>query len=266
LAVSTERDSAITDFELVFQGDPALASHLLMVANSPVYGFRNRVDSVRHAIALMGLEGVRSLAFTLAIGSYVRGPQTTAAVRSVWNHSLATAVIAETIGAVCQQNVPFLHTAGLLHDVGRLGLLSLEHQRYAGVLQRKYLDVEESLLLEDLLFGCAHDDAGAFLGRSWGFPPHLCDCIRYHHHPAGPEENRLSQQIVQLACYTAASLGMAEVECENAQSADIDGSLAARVEGLAAMKPERLLLRIHRVMETLVSADAHPEAKPGMAS
>jgi putative nucleotidyltransferase with HDIG domain len=266
LAVSTERDSAITDFEMVFQGDPALASHLLMVANSPIYGFRNRVDSVRHAIALMGLEGVRSLAFTLAIGSYVRGPQTTAAVRSVWNHSLATAVVAETIGAACGQNVPLLYTAGLLHDVGRLGLLSIERQRYAGVLQRTYFDLEESLLLEDLLFGCAHDDAGAFLARSWGFPEHLCDCIRYHHHPDEMAANRLLQQTIQYACYTAGSLGMAEVQCEDDPSEHVDEFLAARLEGVPAMKPERLLARINKVMESLVSADAHPGAMSGTYS
>ena len=260
LTVSTESDSAIADFEEAFRGDPAIASHLLTAANSPMYGFGNRVDSIRHAVALLGLEEVRSLAFTLAIGSYVRGPQTTVAVRAVWDHSLATAVIAETIGAASGQKLPLLYTAGLLHDVGRLGLLSIEGARYAGVLKRTYLDMEESLLLEGLLFGCAHDDAGAFLARSWGFPQNLCDCIRYHHRIGEPDENRLLQHVVQLACHTAGALGMAEVHCENPQPLTVDPSLAARIEGAPALQPERLLSRIAKVVDSMVSAQAQPGA------
>jgi putative nucleotidyltransferase with HDIG domain len=260
LTVSTESDRAIRDFELAFQSDAALASTLLMVANSPIYGFRNRVDSIRHAISLIGLEGVRSLSFTIGIGSYVRGPETTAAVQSVWNHSLATAVIAESISAASGLNVPFLYTAGLLHDVGRLGLLSLDGPRYAAVMARRYFDMEESLLLEDLLFGCAHDDAGAFLGRSWGFPQNLCDCIGHHHRLGETDQDQQLKLMVQLACTTASTLGMGEVHCENQKPVDLDGSLTARIEASPFMQPERLLARINKVVDGLMTSDVHPDA------
>jgi putative nucleotidyltransferase with HDIG domain len=259
LAVSIENPSAVADFELAFQGDPALASRLLTMVNSPLYGFRVRVRSIRQAIDVMGLEGIRSLVFTLALGPYLRGAQSSSLVGAVWNHSLATAVIAETIGAAAGQDVSFLYMAGLLHDVGRMGLLSIEGQRYAGVLQRKYFDIEESLILEGLLFGCAHDDAGAFLGRWWGFPEPLCDCIRRHHQPEG---NDLSQQIVQLACHTAGSLGMGEVQCERNVPVAHDDYLADRIKQTASMHPDHLLPQIHSVAEALVNAGAHPEASP----
>lgn len=260
LSVPAESGSASDDLELILQRDPALASRLWQVANSPLYGFRDPVESVPQAIALMGLEGVRSLAITLAIETHLSGPQTTAMVRSVWAHSLATAVIAETIGTAAGEDVPFLYIAGLVHDLGRLGLLNIEGQRYAGVLARKYFDLDESLLLEDLLFGCAHDDAGAFLGLSWGFPEPLCDCIRRHHQPEGSGGNSLLQQMVQLACCTATSLGMGEVNCEQERPAALDGSLAARIQQAPAMQPECLRSRIRMLVETLASAEANPQA------
>jgi putative nucleotidyltransferase with HDIG domain len=260
LSVPVESGSAADDFELVFQRDPALASRLLLVANSPLYGFRDRAESVSQTIALMGLEGVRSLAITLAIGSHLRDSETTGPVRSVWGHSLATAVIAEAIGTAAEEDVPFLYTAGLLHDLGRLGLLNIEGPRYSGVLTRKYFDFEESLLLEDLLFGCAHDDAGAFLGRSWGFPEPLCDCIRHHHQPEAAEGNVRLQQMVQFACSMAGSLGMGEVLCERETPAVLDDSLAERIRQAPTMQPECLRSRIHKMVETLASADAHPQA------
>jgi putative nucleotidyltransferase with HDIG domain len=264
LAVSTESEAAIGDYERIFQSDPALASHLLRVANSPMYGFQGQVDSIRHAITLMGTDGVRSLSFTIGMGSYVRGTMTTAAVRSVWNHSLVTAIIAEAIGAALGNNVPFLYTAGLLHDVGRLGLISTEGIRYTEVLTRKYFDLEESLLLEDLLFGCSHDDAGAFLARSWGFPQRLCDCIRYHHSVDVGEDSDPSdplRQMVQLACHTAHELGIGEVHCANSNPVAVDTALAERIRNSPSMKPERLVARFDRVVDSLVNTGAHPEAQ-----
>jgi len=257
LTVRAESDSAPRDFELAFQADSALACRLLLVVNAPPYGYRGRVESIRQAIDLMGMEGVRSLVLTLAIGSYMRGAQTAPAARSVWHHSLATAVIAETIGAAVGEEVPFLYTAGLLHDVGRMALLSIERERYSGVLQRMYFDLDESLLLEDMLFGCAHDDAGAFLGRSWGMPQQLCDCIGSHHQPEG---SGMLQQIVQLACSTAGSLGMGELQCEDHVEAPRDGELGARLAEAAAMRPDRLLFRIRQITEALANVGVHPAA------
>jgi len=262
LAVSSESEAAVGDYEKAFQADPALASHLLMVANSPIYGFQNRVDSIRHAIALMGLEGVRSLSFTIGMGCYVRGGATAAAVRSVWNHSLATAIICEAIGAEMGNHLPFLYTAGLLHDVGRLGLISLEGERYSEVLSRRYFDVEESLLLEDLLFGCSHDDAGAFLARSWGFPRRLSDSIRYHHGAAtmDGDEDDLLRQIVRLSCHTAHGLGLGEIACANSTLSGVDDNLARRIQNAPSLKPERLVARYERIVDSLVNTGSNPEA------
>jgi hypothetical protein len=150
----------------------------------------------------------------------------------------------------------------LLHDLGRLGLLHIEGRRYAGVLTRKYFDLEESLLLEDLLFGCAHDDAGAFLGRSWGFPEPLCDCIR-HHHQSAPQGDFLLQQMVQLACSTAGSLGMGEVLCERETPPILDASVVSRIFQAPAMRPECLRSRIHKMVETLANVDTDPRLARG---
>ena len=263
LSVSTESDAAVSDYERIFEADPALASQLLEVANSPMYGFEKRVDSIRHAIALMGMDGVRSLCFTIGMGCYVRGTVTTAAVRSVWNHSVATAVVCEAIGVAVGNSVPFLYTAGLLHDIGRLGLISTEGMRYAEVLSRKYFDMEESLLLEDLLFGCSHDDAGAFLARSWGFPQRLCECIRYHHKPSESDDcdpNDPLRHMVQLACHTAHTLGLGEIPCANFEIPAVDGSLVEHLRKSPAMKPDKLVGRFERIVDSLVSTGSHPEA------
>jgi len=47
-------------------------------------------------------------------------------------HGIATAVVSEILGKSC--NIPGMYTVGLLHDLGRLGLLLSAGQRYAELL------------------------------------------------------------------------------------------------------------------------------------
>lgn len=245
LAMSADSDSGIRDFERAFGSDPALASDLLVMANSPLYGLRARIDNLRHAIALLGLDTVRSLSITVAMGAYVRTGHARRVVQAVWAHSLATAFIAETIGKAQGEPGPALYTAGLVHDIGRLGMLNLEGDRYAGVLEREYYEMEESLLLETLLFGCAHDDAGAFLTRSWGFPDSICDCVRFHHQPGVDKGPAL--KVVQLACRYADALDFAEMSCANRPPAMVD-ILPPALRGLPQLEPTRLRKRIEQAV------------------
>jgi putative nucleotidyltransferase with HDIG domain len=241
LALSADSDPSIVDFERAFGSDPALASDLLTMANSPLYGLRSRIDNLRHAIALLGLDTIRSVALTVAMGAYIRTGPARRVVRSVWVHSLATALIAEAIGKAQGEPGPSLYTAGLLHDVGRLGMLNLEGDRYAELLDREYYEVEESLLLESLVFGCAHDDAGAFLTRSWGFPDSISDCVRFHHQAAVEKGSAL--HMVRLACRYAGALDFGEVRCANRPPALID-VLPPALRGIPQLEPVRMAKRI----------------------
>lgn len=257
LTLSAERDPLMRDFERAFGSDPALASDLLTVANSPLYGLRSRIDNLRHAIALLGMETVRSLALTIALGAYVRSDAARGVVRSVWSHGLATALISEAIGRTQGEPGPALYAAGLVHDIGRLGMLNLEGDRYAGVLEREYYEVEESLLLETLLFGCAHDDAGAFLTRSWGFPDVISDCVRFHHQTAVDKGQVL--RVVQVACRYAEALGFGELNCANCPPTPGE-ALPPALRGVPALDPGRMRQRIAQAEAEFTSVMARPIA------
>jgi putative nucleotidyltransferase with HDIG domain len=244
LAISTDSASAVDDFEAAFSLDPALAANLLVTANSPLFAFRCHISSIRRAIALLGLDAVRSLALTVGMRTYISRSGTQEAVQSVWRHSVAAAVIAETLarhGGL--PDVPVLYTAGLLHDIGRLALLSTEGARYAGILGRQHYDLEESLLLETLAFGCTHDDVGAFLCRSWGFPELLCDCVRFHHQAVAAHAGPLFG-LVGLACRLADALELAEVHCAHRGTAPFSDLLPDHLASCPDLQPERLRERI----------------------
>ena len=50
--------------------DPALAAEILRVSNSPLYGLSRHVDSVSHAVVVLGGDAVKRLAITVALGRF----------------------------------------------------------------------------------------------------------------------------------------------------------------------------------------------------
>ena len=140
LTVSTDANSAMDDFSQIFMADPALATDLLLVANSMEFGSRSRIDTVRHALAFLGFERVRSLASTIAVRATVQN-LSRESVRPVWLHSIASAVIGGRLGAI--HNLPGVYTAALVHDLGRLGLLSLARISHTDRIDRARLRPRE---------------------------------------------------------------------------------------------------------------------------
>jgi putative nucleotidyltransferase with HDIG domain len=247
LGISVESGSAVREFEEVFGSDPALAVDLLTIANSPLYGFNGRVNNIRHAITLLGLETVRSLAFTVAMNSLTRGSSAKEGIRAVCSHGVATAVVGESLAPAFGVSASLVYTAGLLHDIGRLGLLAAEPERYADVTRREYQDIGESLLVEQFAFGYRHDEAGAFLGRTWGLPDALCECIGSHHTEPAPVSGNLTATI-QTACRIAGALGFQEVNhSRNTQEPEEFLAGNSKLE----LHRDQLIGRIHQLSEAL---------------
>jgi HD-like signal output (HDOD) protein len=237
LRVSADSDTAIEEFESLFRSDPALASELLQRANSVEFGLRCRIADIRSALLFLGPERTRALALTICMSLYVQKNARQQEVRFLWRHSLATAVIAEEIGQSGRLKLPDLYTCGLIHDLGRLGLLLSGGDGYSPLLSRPFRNLEEANELERTTFGMRHVEAGTFLARSWNFPPALCDCILRHHDPVA-EADRGLVSVVQAACFLAGELGCPEVQ--ELEPVPRELSPAARFQGLPGLEPGRL--------------------------
>ena len=62
LELCQKEDLNLGEIATVLGNDPALAAKLLRMANSPVSGMRRPVRTVSHALALLGVNTVRTLA------------------------------------------------------------------------------------------------------------------------------------------------------------------------------------------------------------
>jgi len=164
--------------------DPALASKMLKLANSPYYGFQREVRSVEHAMVLLGVETVKALALGVSIFNTFHDSSDLAGINKagLWTHFLAVAFCARQFASVVQVSEPdAAFTSGLIHDIGRLALLRLFPSESVAVVEA-IEDGELSLLeAEERAFGLDHQTAGSFLAKRWSLPDDLQDAIAFHH-------------------------------------------------------------------------------------
>jgi HD-like signal output (HDOD) protein len=244
LNISSSMEAPVWEFEQAFKSDPALTADLLLVANSAQFGLRSQVSTIRHAITYLGLERVRSLASTIAFGYYVRNVPKADYLDGVWAHSIATATIAEAMGNVC--GALGLYTAGLMHDIGRLGLLLYDAKKYQAALLQKFVDFQESAILERTLVGMTHCEAGDALGETWQLPDTLRQCMTSHHDEC--DGSYTPANLVRIACGLADALGFPEVEREDA---DLAPRLPERIKERPELRPERLREQVTTAIASL---------------
>ena len=193
------------------RADPKLSLEILRRANSPLYGFISRVDSLKDALFLLGLDAVKTLVLTVATGEYVNRARKLPELHRCWRHTLATALIAEELAAVCSLPQDQAYTAGVLHDLGRLGLLVAYTNEYAELLRSadeegQKEDAAYLLELERKRFGFDHCETGRALAEQWGLPADISVVAgRHHDRTYGSEVDLL--KIVHLSCRFADTLG-----------------------------------------------------------
>ena len=124
LALASSEDVCAHELGGLIKLDPSFSAEILRFANSALFSVRRQVTSLTQAVALLGMDRVRSMATFVALNSMVCRSVRAPALRKVWVHSVVTAIIAEVVAIKCRQDSEFAYTAGLLHNLGILGLMS----------------------------------------------------------------------------------------------------------------------------------------------
>lgn len=196
-ATMTDPASAAEDVANVITTDPPIAAKVLSVANSAAYGFPNRIDNVRLAVALLGLRETFNIVLSAAIinrSDRYKGFN----YRAFWANSMACASACKVVAEACGQGArTSVTTAGLLHDLGRIALIEVVPD-LCGKLDAS-LDDEALLSQEESLIGIGHPEAGFELAQRWGLPEDIAQAIRFHHTPQYATESREVVAIVAVA-------------------------------------------------------------------
>jgi putative nucleotidyltransferase with HDIG domain len=206
LQLLSDEEVQVKELIELLRSDAALSAELLRRANSAMYGARTQVSSLQQGLVLLGFDQVRSLAMAVALGSYVKSAMRIAALRRCWRHSLATALLSERLGKAVSFESDRAYTAGLLHDIGLLGLMVNYPKEYANLLLVSHENGFDIRVTEQAMFDVDHCEAGAWLARQWSFPAEILESVRRHHDPIDLSDYGLLA-ITQSAVLLAETLG-----------------------------------------------------------
>ena len=208
LSLTADPDVDLRRLAFAMEADPAFAAEVLLLANSSLFGFTSRMSVLRHAIAVLGLDRIKALAVTVAMRAFLGqgGPL----VRQCWRHSAACAVISEEISPIFDVSGDQAYTAGLMHDIGRLGLLKSYSREMTPILEGQYADIPDVLAAERAALNVDHALAGAWLVKNWAYPQAFAHVCEHHHSPLDPNDPALLQ-VVKIACQMADGLDYSAV-------------------------------------------------------
>ena len=78
--------------------DPSLTLHLLKIVNSAFYGFRGEIESVCHAMGVVGTEQLMQLVLATTVVEQFEGiPKDLMDMKYFWKHSVACGLSARAI-------------------------------------------------------------------------------------------------------------------------------------------------------------------------
>jgi HD-like signal output (HDOD) protein len=227
LAMTTDSDVNLKQFSDLIGGDPAFTSDVLFLANSSLFGFPSRMYSLRHAVALLGLERIKSLAVTVAMRSFLGKPNSL--VHQCWQHSVACAVVCEELSGIFDLPADCAYTAGIMHDIGRLGLLKTYPAEMTEVLSGQHLNMQAVLQAEREALAVDHACAGSWLIGHWALPKDFSEVCKHHHDAPNAHDSEILK-LVKSGCRIADAIGFPSVKCQEQPSClEATASLAVRL-------------------------------------
>jgi HD-like signal output (HDOD) protein len=184
IQLASDETSSADDLAKVISRDPSLSSQLLKLANSPVFGFVGRVESLARAVALLGYDEIRDLALGVLIFQSAGGSDRRSRHRTeLWSHSVIVGLLSEILAKEELRLGSGYYVYGLIHDLGKVILDAFLPERFEEILDlvdRERISFSEA---EKRTVGLDHARLGQALLIHWKLPASVSTVIGCHHTP-----------------------------------------------------------------------------------
>jgi len=195
-------DSSMAEVSRVIHNDPSMASRVLKIANSALYGSMGQIDSIQRAIVVLGMKEVGNIVTSVGVfGTFPDKPGVKTFDRTAfWEHSAAVAAIARLI---CEKlKLPMMgreFVAGLVHDIGKILLDHFFHDAFNEAYQQSIEKDSTMWDAEREVLGLTHTEIGGWLGGEWKLPESISEAIALHHDPEQAQVDPLLVSVIHLS-------------------------------------------------------------------
>ena len=179
--------------------DESLTARCLHLANSPLFGRWQRVETVRGAVVSLGLRRMREILTSCYLLKLIPA-DCPVDPTLFWEHALAVALasrhLARKIGFPDPEKA---YLAGLLHDFGvimNFWLAPKECGEAFALAKAKQIPISGA---EIECLGVTHTEVGKILADKWHMPEDLVQVIAWHHEAEKATAHRALVALVALA-------------------------------------------------------------------
>jgi HD-like signal output (HDOD) protein len=180
--------------------DKSLAAQCLQMANSPLFGRWQKVESLRGAVVSLGFHHVSDIAMSCGVLNMLPGDRTGMDPAVFWEHSLGCALLCRHLARKVNLGDPGkAYLAGLLHDLGimvNLWALPQEFRRAYEMAKAEGIPLHEA---EQTTLGFTHCESGRLLAERWGLAPGLIEVVSHHHSPEKSSDDSGLVALVHVA-------------------------------------------------------------------
>jgi len=175
-------ETNFTDLGNIISSDPALATKILMVANSSFYKVSQKIDSIPKALSILGTNTLKNIALSFVIAKGLTGSSEGGFdFDFFWKRALTAAVSADILASVISDKNEDTFVTALLQDIGIVILYLCQADNYLRVLDEKRASSISIQEAEKIIFGFDHQELGSEVLKNWGIPDTIYQPIRYHH-------------------------------------------------------------------------------------
>lgn len=191
LASLAKEDVRFSDLAVLIEKDTVLSGHVLRLVNSAAMARRNRINSISHAVSVLGLVRLRNFLLSLSIARLWQNTRTIPPFNMAdFNlHGAAVALMSDLLAQHGRCDYPegaFL--AGLLHDYGKLLIASALPEQFTQIYKLVLNDGMSLIDAEREITGFTHPELSAMTLKSWHIPDEIIRGVEYHHQPDLEEE------------------------------------------------------------------------------
>ena len=211
MALAGDENSSTSDIADLIIHDPSITASLLKICNSAFFGLPCKVESVRDAIALLGLDQIVELILLNGTAENFKDEPDGYGLGEgeLWHHAVLSAhvakILAENHGLADKKHLIF--TAGLLKDIGKIIMgrfVAFSYEKINILVHSKGYSFNEA---EKKIIGMNHEELGAQIGKKWRFSDKLINIIRNHHMTDESCRNDPETALVYLADIVCMMIG-----------------------------------------------------------
>lgn len=193
----------------IIAADPSIAMKCMRIVNSAYYGLGNEVNTLEHAVVLLGAKVIKNLVLTATVFDRMSG-----SAGRFLRHSAACGLAMRCLAEVgpLQRFIAFSEEAfiyGLLHDIGQVILEEFIPEECAEVTARMREEKLPRYRAERAIIGVDHAELGGRLAEQWKLQPPMVNAIGHHHDLTDcPEDFKLLAANLTVADYICSASGL----------------------------------------------------------